>query len=461
MSVEVVSATTAKPAAADPPRRRTAWLIEPVAGLVADPAVRQGAWSVADQAVASAASFLTGLIVARATSKPEFGVYYLAMTLVLLARGIQSQLIVAPYMIFCHRRHGRALAEYTGSSLVHQLVLSAAAMACVLGFAASIALGLGPRDLLPAIGALLLAMPLLLLREFGRNHALSNLKTIAALVLDGTAAAVQLGLLAALWSTGLLSVAGAYFVMAAAAAVACGQWLWMERGRWRVARARIRADWRHNWRLARWALASHLVGCTTPFIMPWILAAARGQADTGLLGACGTLAGVANLFVMGLSNFLAPSIARAYSRGGKAAMRRVVVRALAALGIIVGAICLLSLVAGEYLVVWVYGSQYAGGGPVLTVCLLSVLGISLSIVAGNGLWVLDRPHETFLPDVIATAAALGTAAALVPSHGAMGAALAMLSGTTSGALLKALRFVQLMRKLPGGPPPAPEHCERP
>ena len=59
------------------------------------------------------------------------------------------------------------------------------------------------------------------------------------------------------------------------------------------------------------------------------------------------------------------------------------------------------------------------------------------------------------------AAALGTAALLVPSHGAMGAALAMLAGTTSGSLLKALRFVQLMRKLPDGLPPAPEHCEKP
>jgi O-antigen/teichoic acid export membrane protein len=316
---------------------------------------------VIDQAVASATSFLTGWVIARAAfdAKAEFGVWYLAWTLVLFARGLQSPLICGPYMIFCHRRRGRELAEYTGSTLVHQLALSALALAAVLGLAASIGLGLGPRNLLPAVGGLTVAMPILLLREFGRNQVLSELKPFRAIVLDGTVAIVQLGLLGLIWGVGLLSAGSAYFIMAAAAAVGCCQWLWLARGQWRIVRARILADWRENWRLARWALASYLVGCTAPYIMPWIVAVANSQADAGLLGACGTLAGVASLFVMGLANFLTPSIARAYARSGKAAMCRVVARGVSTFGILVGGIALASLVAGEFFVVRIYGPQFA------------------------------------------------------------------------------------------------------
>jgi O-antigen/teichoic acid export membrane protein len=449
MSIEVFSPPpeTETPAG-DLPRRRIAWLIEPMLGLFGDPSIRQGVLSVADQAIASAASFLTGLIVARATSPDEFGVYYLAMTLLLFARGVQSQIIFAPYVIRCHRCQGRELAEYTGSAVVQQFAVAAAALAGVLGFAVAIGLGLGPRNLLPAIGTLAVAMPVLLFREFARGQTLSRLKTVDALLLDGTGAAVQLGLLGVLWGAGLVSAAGAYWILAVAAAVVCGQWLWTQRGGWRIVRGRLLADWRGNWRYARWALASHLVGCTTPYIMPWIVAAVRSQADTGLLGACGTLAGVANLFMAGLANYLSPSIARAYARQGRAAMVRLAAWAVAAYVSVIGGICLLSLPVGEWLMVFVYGPAYAGGGLILSVCLLTVLAMGIGVVAGSGLWAMDRPHETFLPDVAALVTALAASALLVPSRGAMGAALAGLAGTSVGSALKTLRFVQIVPRLP-------------
>jgi O-antigen/teichoic acid export membrane protein len=453
MSLDVFSpARDAETSSARPersgPRRRIAALFEPMLGLLAAPSVRQGVLSVADQAVVSAAAFLTGLIVARSTSPEEYGVYGLAMTLLLLARGVQTQLLFAPYVIRCQRHQGRELAEYTGSVLLQQLAVGAAALAGLLGFAAAIGLGWGSANLLPAIATLGLVIPVLLFREFARCQTLSQLKTVGAVWLDASGTAVQLGLLGVLWGAGLVSAAGAYWTLAAAAAVVSCQWLWTRRGEWRVARGRILADWRSDWRFARWALASYVVGCTTPFIMPWILKATRGLADTGLLVACGTLAGVANLFVSGLGNYLSPSIARAYARQGPAAMVRCVAWAVVAYVSIVGGMCLVSLLIGEWLMVFIYGPAYAGGGLVLTICLLTVLTLSIGIAAGNGLWAMHHPHETFLPDVAALVTAMTAAALLMASHGALGAALAGLAGTGVGAALKSVRFVQIVRKLP-------------
>lgn len=422
--------------------------VRPVVDLLTHSAVGKGVLSVVDQALVSGTSFVTSVIVARASSADALGIYYLALTLVLFVRGIQSQVVTSPYMVLCHRYHEGDLRSYTGSVLVHQMIFSAMAAVGMAGFAVVLQLGWGQQDLLPSVGVLIAVMPLLLTREFSRNHVLSHMRPITAVLLDGTCAAVQLIPLAVLWRLGWISVTGTYVVMGAASVVVIVLWWIVERHDWQIQFGRIAADWSSNWPLARWALASHLVGCTTPYILPWIVATADSKADAGLLGACGTLAGVANMFVMGLANYLSPSIARAFARGGRAALARVLILATTIFVVVVGGICLVSMLLGEWFVVFVYGPQLAGGGPVLTVSLATVLAISIATIAGNGLWAIDRPQATFLPDVCGLAASLIGAALWIGPHGALGAALAALAGTSTGAVLKALRIVQSLREMP-------------
>ena len=125
------------------------------------------------------------------------------------------------------------------------------------------------------------------------------------------------------------------------------QWFLVQRQAWRFDAKGIAADWRGNWSFARWALASHLVGCTTPHVMPWIVSATHGQASVALLGACGTLVGLVNVFVMGLRNYLTPASARAFTEEGVAGLCRVLRGAALAYTAITGGFCLVSLVAGS------------------------------------------------------------------------------------------------------------------
>jgi O-antigen/teichoic acid export membrane protein len=293
----------------------------------------------------------------------------------------------------------------------------------------------------------------LLLREFHRHWAISHLKMVNALVLDTANGLLQVGILALCWYFGWVSAAGAYFVMGVAAGVVCLEWFLCDGERWCIAPARIARDWRHNWSFARWALASHLTGCATPYIMPWIVAVVAGKGAAGLYGACVTLAGVASMFVVGLSNYISPKARRAFAYEGKAALCRVLGKAASVFGVVVGGLCLLCLVGGEDLMLLVYGGQYAGGGPVLAISMLSVLALSLQIVAGNGLWAMELPKATFVADLCALVVTLGTAALLVGPLGPMGAALASLAGTTIGAMMKGAKFLQRVRALHSTPLP--------
>lgn len=438
--------------------QRAVDLMYPTMGTLTSLSARQGGLSLIDQGIVSVASFVTSVIVARATSREELGVYYLALTLVLLARGVQMQVVSAPYMIYCHRKHGNDLAAYTGSSLVHQLALSVVGAIGFLGLGVAFWLGAGPSGLALPVAILSAGLPLLLLREFCRNYALTHLRMIVAITLDGITALIQLGSLLLLWRFELLSIAAVYAVMGIAAGTACLEWFVLQRGRWHVRLSQVGGDWRHNWSFARWALASHLVGCTSPFIIPWILTASAGAAAAGLFGAAGTLVGVANMFVMGLGNFVVAKASIAFAQGGRAGLCRVLRKASLLFGVVVGSFFVVSLVAGEFLMVFIYGHQYDGGGLVLATCVLSLLAMSMGIVSGNGLWVLEKPRATFTADLCALAATLLTAFVLIGPLGALGAALATLAGSVTGGALKSAKFLQLIRSLPPAPAnPEPSH----
>ena len=80
-----------------------------LSGLVLSPekALHQGIISLADQAVASATNFVTGIIIARTCSKEELGLYMLGFSLILLMTDFQTSLITTPYMVYAPRLKGR------------------------------------------------------------------------------------------------------------------------------------------------------------------------------------------------------------------------------------------------------------------------------------------------------------------------------------------------------------------
>ena len=132
------------------------------------------------------------------------------------------------------------------------------------------------------------------------------------------------------------------------------------KGELRIDGGRIRADWLHNWSFGKWALAGKLLGETTPYIIPWIVAAVHGTAVTGVLAICVTLVGFSNLFVSGLSNYLTPRAATAYAQAGSEELLRVLRKFALLFVAALSALCLLYFTLGETLAVFVYGDAYAG-----------------------------------------------------------------------------------------------------
>ncbi len=311
-----------------------------------------------------------------------------------------------------------------------------ALLAAIIGFSLA-----RSSEITPGLWALLIASPLLLLREGIRRFAIADLKIGTAMLVDALVSAVQIGGLLLAAYLGVLSIFSIYGVMAIACGLACAGWYFLDATPIRFERSRFWPDLRSNWTFAKWSLQSFLVGNTAPYIMPWIVSMAVGAAAAGVLGACGTLIGLTTIILCGVDRVLAPCAAMSFVTGGSAALVRVLFGAATVLILTLGTFCLFAFATGSWLPELVYGSQFQGTGPLFGVLALGGLITGLGMVAGNGLWAIEQPRSNFVADVIGLSITVATAVCLVTPYGPLGAAIATLAGTSTAAVTRLATLV--------------------
>jgi O-antigen/teichoic acid export membrane protein len=386
-----------------------------------------------DQALYSGATFATSWIIKHWSSTKELGLFALAWSLVMLVRNIQEQLIAIPYRVYCHRERPHELSSYTASVFIHQLCLSAIAMiALPLCFA-----GLGTGLSSPAILCVVVALPFFLSRESVRFITFSKAEIPAALIFDLFVCGVQVALLVSLGQTHRLTAATAFLAMATSCGTATCIWLFWQRGAFRLVPSRIVPDWRRNWVLAKWALLATIAAVLYPCVSLWMLH--RWHEDqVGIFAACVTMAGVPQMFIMGMSNWASPQYARAYAFGGVRAMQRAMLRTLLVFFVFIGGFAVLTALAGNWIMIRVWGTDFAGSGPVLMLLALSMIAHAVSNVTANGLWAMELPRAHVKADVTMLLTTAVVAFLLVGPLGPLGAAWASLSGAILGATVRAV-----------------------
>ena len=71
--------------------------------LYRKPSLREGSIVLIDQGFFSVATFVTGVLVARASTKEEYAVYVLGWSLVLIIQGLQRALVNGPFTVYAPR----------------------------------------------------------------------------------------------------------------------------------------------------------------------------------------------------------------------------------------------------------------------------------------------------------------------------------------------------------------------
>lgn len=410
--------------------------------LSPDKALHQGILSLADQAVVSATNFATGIILARACSQEELGLYMLGFSAIMLVTDLQTSLISTPYMVYAPRLKGRAHALYTGSTLLHQLLFSVLIVLALICGARAGAMGIGPRGIEAVLWALAAVIALVMLREYARRVCFARLKLFTAFLIDACTAAGQIGGLLLLAWFHLLSASRAFWMIGLACAVALLWWLWSDREFYHPRINESRADLKKNWFFGKWVFASGLVWAVSMNLYPWFLAAFHSAASTGVWAACLGVVSIGNPVLLGIQNVVGPKISHEYAAGGAKALRRLVPKVAAAISLPISLLCVVLIRWGGRLVALLYGSQYAGNGRVVAILALSVLISAPAFCFSRALYATERADLDFLSNFAALFIMLTLGFWLVRAYGPLGAAFGLLGGNLATSTLKAAAYLK-------------------
>lgn len=413
-----------------------------VTGILA--ALRKSIITLADQTVASATNFLTGVIIGRACAKEEFGLYMLGFSIVLFVVNLQTFLISTPYMIYSPRLKGSAHVRYTGSTLIHQFGMSFMAVVALALGGVVLSLGIGPQSLTPVVWVLVVVITFILLREYARQVCFANLRFKTVLILDSCVAVVQVGSLLLLSYLGLLSASMAYWVVGLACGLAGTGWLIRMRNTFTLQLTRAISDFGRNWSFGKWVFASGLLWALSMNLYPWILTAFHGTASTGVLAACFGVAAIGNPILLGVQNFLGPKIAHVYAEGGAIILRRFVFKASAVFSLIIAPFCVALLLFGGSLVLILYGDKYAGNGLVVSILALNLLISAMRFPFSRALFAMERADVDFYVNFIALFVLFTLGLWLVKAFGPLGVACSLLAGNTALLGVKCVIFYILI-----------------
>lgn len=380
---------------------------------------RRVRWSFIDQVLVSGASFLTGVLIARAEGFEAFGTYALVMVALQFLAGVQQSVVLSPMMSLFDQRGALATQRYLGALIVHQgaLLLVFAAVLSVAWLAAAGTVAALPITLPVALGLLASSQ----VQEFARRHFFVTERPVLAFFSDLIAHGGRLVLVGLIAAEGTLVTQTVWQVMIATA-IAGSLLVLPDLVRARIDRDGVRQVSRRHGPLSAWLLGNMVVSwfSETGFLLI-VIGAVLGAAEVGGVRAVLNLVLVVNLVIQSLENFVPSTASRRLVGGGRTELRRYLlgVGVTGVSGILIITMLLMAL-AGPVME-FLYGHDVPGQVPMLAVFgLFLAMGLALS-VANSGLRALETMREAFLLQLAAGVACVALMAPLSHAFGLAGA----------------------------------------
>jgi O-antigen/teichoic acid export membrane protein len=385
-----------------------------------------------DQALISASSFGSILIVARSVSVKDFGVFSLILSVLFFTAGIQNALISSPHAVFASPHRGRFFGEFTTAAALFQLLLSGALLLVL--FVLAIALGtvseLGAQAL--SLGALACAVSQL--QEFCRRVLYAANRQADALTNDLISFGLQPVILAILWLQDQLTLAVAIAVIGLTSAMGALLGAWQIRGFLirRFDLPQILQIGLRMWTYGRWLLGGNCASWLSGYVYPIGVASYIGLEATAGLAAIQTLLGPLNIILRFIETTLTPLASRAFHVDHVQGLTRLLRRTLSYAIPILFVFCLGVYLIGATISGLILGSAYLRYSWLI---LPLSIGFALNLVNSIGtlgLRAMAASRPIFIANISSAIFALTIGIAGIITFGLTGVAGAVI---TQGVLL--------------------------
>jgi len=382
----------------------------------------QGLFAFSDQAVVSLVSALTTIVVGRACSKEELGVFSFATSLLWRALGIPMAVIWSPYAARVAHLNPKAVGRYAGSSAVMAWGLAVAqAVVLALGFLAT-AFATSIWDLPSWIAPLLLAMaPLLFgatLREHARRTCIADFRSHYLLAIDLPIGLVQLAALLLLWHYGQLTSATALVTVGVASLLSVA-WFVVEfpslRIRWRM----VRGHFLSNLNFGGWLLAIAIAWLLCDLTLRAMLTRFHGIDAVGTFASAYIIVSLINPVVVAATTFSRSLAARIYAKDGDHGLLRFSLLGTAAALVLALIVSGALAMWGEQIVLLIFRKAYADGYVVGAISLgFCLQAVAIPIEASQ--MALEKGRNLFAVSILRVAVVFVAGIPLVWWQGAAG-----------------------------------------
>jgi O-antigen/teichoic acid export membrane protein len=319
---------------------------------------RQGAWSVGDHALVSAANFASTVLLARGLGPAEFGKFTLAYTVLILFGNLQAALLTQPHGVLGASRSGAEYQRYTSTTGTAQVLLAVGLTLVVLFGGAVFQVAIPGEE--GRIWALAAAVIPWQLQEFARRVLYTERRLGQAFANDLLCYGTQV---AGLILLGQLTSERALLIVAGSSLLGAGFGFWQLR-----ASLTPSCDRRYltaNWLFGRWLCGSELAYWVGTQSIVYLTAAILGPAAAGVLRVAATVFGPLRILTSSLYRLLPIWFARsAWATGGSLRRGHLAVSYAATLPPAAAYCLAVALLAGTLLPL-LFGEAYVGYGLVL------------------------------------------------------------------------------------------------
>jgi O-antigen/teichoic acid export membrane protein len=198
-----------------------------------------------------------------------------------------------------------------------------------------------------------------------------------------------------------------------------------------------------------------LVGMSAKLLMSktdvLMLAPMAGLIETGVYGAALRLTVLQTMPIVVLSTVLSPRLSQAFAQGRTAQLRRLF---SIGLGLAIAAsvpLALVLILAGPAIATLLLGLDYFAIGPVITPLAVAQCGAALGIITTSFLIMTGRERAFGLFSAVALGVNIALNAAMIPSLGASGAAIATCVTITAFGLAQLTLCITVLRSCPLDP----------
>ena len=335
--------------------------------------LRQSAWGTLDQATLSFCSFGTLVIVARAASAVELGLFSLCLSAIAIETLIATAILNQAYTVLSASRGPESYKKYVSCVFVTHLALGGVAVMLVM-LLAMLALAFDSHIAL----LILLVAPAMAsaqLQEFTHDAMYVEDRPPAAFLNSVISYGGQFLGVGLAYALGLLTIQSALLIIAITSFISALVGFWQLRRSlvWPLSRADLREANEENWRFSRWTLGSAIVSSTSVLVLPFVLAAFAGAASAGILRVLVSFVGPMRIVGRGVQVAFGPKAARVEQTEGSAGLRRLVAQILV-VGVVPIAVygTAISVFARPVLREF-YGEEYAKHAGVMAIVVLSQL----------------------------------------------------------------------------------------